>query len=179
MRGGARFEGSEVLRKLTPPRTPHLLRYPTPHQTEGRKKKVQDITLFQPKMRDHRSRRLRALPFFINFIQTNTQGDARDTRTPVPTPKPRGQGGGVLRGSFGLRRLRDAPPKGFHFFQKEIQEDYLTINPSSSQRSCQSLAPSQRNTCPLTRRFPFSRVPILAISSSVSGSSVTHFRLLT
>lgn len=86
---------------------------------------------------------------------------------------------GVLRGSFGLRRLRDAPPKGFHFFQKEIQEDYLTINPSSSQRSCQSLAPSQRNTCPLTRRFPFSRVPILAISSSVSGSSVTHFRLLT
>ena len=92
--GGARFEGSEVLRKLTPPRTPHLLRYPTPHQTEGRKKKVQDITLFQPKMRDHRSRRLRALPFFINFIQTNTQGDARDTRTPVPTPKPRGQGGG-------------------------------------------------------------------------------------
>ena len=55
---------------------------------------VRDITLFQPKMRDHRSHRLRALPFFINFIQTNTQGDARDTRTPVPTPKPRGQGGG-------------------------------------------------------------------------------------
>ena len=81
-------------KQATPPRTPHLLRYPTPHQTEGRKKKVQDITLFQPKMRDHRSRRLRALPFFINFIQTNTQGDARDTRTPVPTPKPRGQGGG-------------------------------------------------------------------------------------
>ena len=82
---------------------------------------VQDITLFQPKMQDRRSRRLRALPFFNNSTQTSTQGGARETRTPVPTPKPRGQGGG-LRGSLGLRRLRDAPPKGFHFFQKEIQE---------------------------------------------------------
>ena len=134
MRGGARFEGSEVLRKLTPPRTPHLLRYPTPHQTEGRKKKVQDITLFQPKMRDHRSHRLRALPFFINFIQTNTQGDARDTRTPVPTPKPRGQGGGFLGGASAFadsemlplrvfifpkyQKNKNLTPKSFILFQK-------------------------------------------------------------
>ena len=80
----------------TSPHPAHLISSAIPHRTKLKveRKKVQDITLFQPKMRDHRSHRLRALPFFINFIQTNTQGDARDTRTPVPTPKPRGQGGG-------------------------------------------------------------------------------------
>jgi len=55
----------------------------------------------------------------------------------------------------------------------------VTISPSSSHKSCQSFAPSHKNTCPLTSRFPFSRVAIFAISSSVSGSSVIAFKLLT
>ena len=55
----------------------------------------------------------------------------------------------------------------------------VTIFPSSSQRSCQSFAPGQRNTCPFTRRLFLSSVAILAISSSVSGSSVRDFKLLT
>ena len=55
----------------------------------------------------------------------------------------------------------------------------VTISPSSSQRSCQSFAPCHKNTCPFTRRFPFSSVTIFAISSSVSGSSVIAFKLLT
>ena len=55
----------------------------------------------------------------------------------------------------------------------------VTIFPSSSQRSCQSFAPGQRNTCPFTRRLFLSSVAIFAISSSVSGSSVIDFKLLT
>ena len=85
------------------------------------------------------------------------------------------------RGESGLRNC-ERPPLAYFFkcqFQTGLRAiPYFTINPSSSHKSCQSFAPSHRNTWPLTSRFSFSSVPILAISSSVSGSSVTHFRLL-
>ena len=129
--------GSRVLRyKGSSPHPAHLISSAIPHRTKLKveRKKVQDITLFQPKMRDHRSHRLRALPFFINFIQTNTQGDARDTRTPVPTPKPRGQGGGFLGGASAFadsemlplrvfifpkyQKNKNLTPKSFILFQK-------------------------------------------------------------
>lgn len=48
---------------------------------------------------------------------------------------------------------------------------------SPSHRSVQSLAPCQRKTWPLMRRQPLSMDSSFAISSSVSGSSVTATRL--
>ena len=87
---------------------------------------------------------------------------------------------GEFEGELRPSQTSRCSPSGFSYFAKSkgIQGDYLTMNPSSSHKSCQSFAPSHKNTCPLTSRFPFSRVAIFAISSSVSGSSVTHFRLL-
>ena len=51
--------------------------------------------------------------------------------------------------------------------QQSVQS---TITPSSSHRSCQSLAPGHRNTWPLTRRLLRSSVAMVAISASVSFS---------
>ena len=95
-------------------------------------------------------------------------------------PQPSVAKQGVSEGELRPSQTSRCSPSGFSYFAKSkgIQGDYLTMNPSSSHKSCQSFAPSHKNTCPLTSRFPFSRVAIFAISSSVSGSSVTHFRLL-
>ena len=65
----------------------------------------------------------------------------------------------------------DASSVSSDFCQSQNQQSVqLTITPSSSHRSCQSFAPGQRNTWPLTSRLLRSRVAMVAISASVSFS---------
>ena len=75
------------------------------------------------------------------------------------------------------RREKRRAWKACRFLLRDIC--HWVMVPSSSQRSCQLVAPGHRNTWPLIRRQFLSALRRVSISSSVRGSPPVDWRLLT